>query len=109
MTTHQVELSGLPGDELIIKGLADLGQGITDTQEALLIAIARTKLSKMGIDVPKVAFSIQDAELKLYAVVGLVAQDAFREYKALKNRLGKFERALQLRITRHKLSQNNVA
>lgn len=95
-----VDLSGLPGEELISKGMRDLACGETRTQEALLVAMAATKLESLGLGVDKAAYEIEEPELELYRLLGEYHQDAYREYKALRNRLGRFERALQSRITR---------
>lgn len=92
-----VPWDGLPGAEIIQKGLKDLEANL-ETSEAFLVAMARTKLKKMSVNVPIQAFDIEDAELKLYISLG-DSQNAYREYNALRNRLGRFERALQSRIS----------
>jgi hypothetical protein len=49
-----MNLSELPGAELILPGLDDLSKGKTNTVESLLIAIAATRLTAAGLDIPKI-------------------------------------------------------
>ena len=91
---------GLPGEELISKGIDDLAAGENGTVEALLVAMARPKLRSLEVDVPRCADEVEDAELKLYALLGLTHEDAYNEYNALRRRLSRFEYALQARLGR---------
>ena len=104
MNRAPIDLEGLPGEELITKGLRDLCEGVLSSPEALLVAIVRTKLTELGVEVPASAFEVEDAELRLYATFPGTTQEAYREYKSLTHRLGKFERALQGRVLRREHS-----
>jgi hypothetical protein len=54
-----MNLSELPGSELILPGLDDLHNGKARTVGALLVAIASTRLTTAGLDIPKVSFVSQ--------------------------------------------------
>lgn len=95
-------LTGLPGETLVDQGLADLASGELETQASWLVAMARTKLRGLGLDVPPSADDVQDAELKLYALLLRTHSNPYREYNALRARLGRFERALEARVMREK-------
>ncbi|GIW72989.1 MAG: hypothetical protein KatS3mg102_2531 [Planctomycetota bacterium] len=91
----RIELDGLPGSELIEQGLADLAAG-RQTVPALLVAIARTRLRRLGLPVAPCA--IADPAVALYRL--LVHQQpagAFGRYNALLRRLDSFAHALERR------------
>lgn len=48
-----MNLNELPGAEIILPGLNDLHNGESNTIGALLIAIASTRLTEAGLDIPK--------------------------------------------------------
>jgi hypothetical protein len=54
---------GLPGGDVIDRGLSDLAAG-RETNEALLVALAAPRLRREGVPVP--AVSIRDADHRLY-------------------------------------------
>ncbi len=82
----------LPGAELIVEGLRDLGSGI-ETAPALLCMIGAARLRHVGIDVPE---GPADAELRLYALLrAQYPRDAYSRYNALIRRLISFERAAE--------------
>jgi hypothetical protein len=87
------QLSALPGGDLILKGLEDLGRG-TQSAEALLVLIGAPKLRSLGVDVPLHRHEASP-EHRLYE--WLSAEDgatAHGRYNALVRRLVSFERAL---------------
>ena len=92
--------NGLPAEDLVTQGLRDLGPPVMLTPEALLVCMARTKLLGLGVPVPPQAYDIEDAELKLYDLLCDSHEDAYGEYNALRRRLGRFERALEARVSR---------
>jgi hypothetical protein len=83
---------GLPGAELVERGLADLERGVVST-ESLLVSIGAPRLRSSGIAIPRTE---PDPEHRLYH---LLAQDdsdaAHARYNALVRRLVSFERALE--------------
>ena len=86
-----MELAGLPGGDLIERGLVDLTRG-RDTAEALLVAIGGPRLRRLGLPVP----ARPTPEHALYQV--LAADDpetAHSRYNALIRRLVSFERAAE--------------
>lgn len=86
-----VILEGLPGGEIVAKGLADLAAGV-ESLEALLVSIGRPRLTMLGIDVPK---PLLDAEHRLYEQLASDGPDnAHSRYNALVRQLVSFERAL---------------
>lgn len=90
-----LSLEGLPGQELVQTGLADLARGV-ESVEALLVAIARPRLLRLGIDVP--GDRVPDAELRLYQHLRRShPRDAYGRYNALLRRLVSFGRAAEHR------------
>jgi hypothetical protein len=82
----------LPGSELVEKGLEDLRAG-RDSTEALLVAIGRPRLARLGFDVPRV---YERPELLLYQRLSAKDADAAHgRYNALIRRLVSFERAAE--------------
>jgi hypothetical protein len=81
---------GLPGGELIRRGIADLARGAS-SMEALLVSIGATRLSRLGFVVPN---PISNAERRLYERLHAENADAAHSrYNALIRRLVSFERA----------------
>ena len=66
--------------------------------------MARTKPRGFGLRVPEAADGVRDAELELYELLCGTHDDPYREYKALRNRLGRFERALEARLGCERMS-----
>jgi hypothetical protein len=85
----------LPGAELILPGLRDLHNGESNTIGALLVAIAATRLTEAGLNIPKNHLA-PEPELTLYAYLQDEQEDAYPYYNALLNRLNSFCNALEL-------------
>ncbi len=85
MNTH-----GLPGAELVDKGLRDLLAGC-ETEESLLVSLAAPALRSVGLSVPS---PIVEPEVRLY---GLLASQhgagAHSRYNALVRQIVSFRRA----------------
>jgi hypothetical protein len=92
MPRHPLLERQLPGADLVAAGLDDLAAG-RDSAEALLVAIGRPRLMRLGFEVPA---RYAEPELQLYR--RLAAQDAeaaHSRYNALIRRLVSFERAAE--------------
>lgn len=88
-----MDLTGLPGAELIEKGLADLAGGIASV-EALLVAIGRPRLARLGLEIPN--HNHPEPEHELYLLLADSDSDsAHSRYNALIRRLVSFERAAE--------------
>lgn len=86
-----MDWSGLPGAELIERGLADLAAG-ADSEAALLVAIGAPRLRRLGFAIPEHA--IPRPEHRLYERLARSDPDsAHSRYNALLRRLVSFERA----------------
>ena len=86
-----MQLSGLPGGDLVEKGLRDLAEG-QETAEAMLVAIGAPRLRRLGFDVA----TLESPEHRLYAVLARDDSDrAHARYNALIRRLVSFERAAE--------------
>jgi hypothetical protein len=85
----------LPGSELILPGLEDLRQGRNNTIGSLLVAIASTRLTEAGLDIPKESL-VKEPELALYKYLQNERDDAYFYYNALLNSLNRFCSALEL-------------
>lgn len=90
-----MNLNELPGAETILPGLNDLHNGESNTIGALLIAIASTRLSEAGLDIPKDHLA-PEPELTLYTLLQDEREDAYTYYNALLNQLNSFCNALEL-------------
>lgn len=85
-----MEPTPLPGHELVLKGLDDLGRGVV-SEEALLVSIGAPRLRQAGIDVPE---PLTSPEHRLYDRLAAENGDAAHSrYNALVRRLVSFERA----------------
>ena len=83
----------LPGGDLIEGGLKDLTAGVESVQ-ALLVAIGKPRLGRLGFHVPEHAFAFP--ELRLYQNLSRSDPDAAHaQYNALIRRLVSFERAAE--------------
>ena len=84
-------MQGLPGGELIDKGLADLARN-EETVESLLVSIGSPRLRDLGVRLGAV---FEDPEHRLYALLGREHGDnAHGQYNALVRLLVSYERAL---------------
>ena len=87
-----MDLTDLPGSDLIASGLDDLRRGL-ETVPSLLVSIGAPRLRRLGHAVPP---GIPEPERRLYA---LLARDqpaaAHSRYNALIRRLVSFERAAE--------------
>ena len=82
----------LPGADLIVKGLSDLGHDRVTT-ESLLVSIGAPRLRAAGLTVPR---AIRNAEHRLYdRLASRHGNDAHSRYNAFIRRLVSFERALE--------------
>jgi hypothetical protein len=89
-----MELTLLPGHELVLRGISDLERGV-ESPEALLVSIGAPRLRQAGIDVAK---PFASAEHRLYDLLAAEDADAAHgRYNALVRRLVSFERALDAR------------
>ncbi|MCB9881823.1 MAG: hypothetical protein H6834_08545 [Planctomycetes bacterium] len=87
-----MDLRDLPGGELVERGLEDLRRG-NDSCEALLVSMARTRLTQLGIVVPLAA--LPDPELRLYRMLeASYGLGAHSKYNAWRRRLASFLRAV---------------
>jgi len=87
-----VELSHLPGGDLVAKGLRDLAAS-TETEEALLVSIAAHRLRGRGLPV---GAPLPEPEHRLYERLAREDPDsAHSRYNALLRRIASFESALE--------------
>ena len=86
-----MDYSMLPGGDLVRGGIEDLRAGI-ESPQALLVAIGRPRLSRLGVSVPDHPFAVP--ERRLYEHLSQADPDtAHPRYNALIRRLVSFERA----------------
>ena len=84
-------MDGLPGAELIAKGLTDLARG-EETVESLLVCIGGPRLRSLGVEFTS---PFENPEHRLYFLLGRTHGDnAHGQYNALVRRLVSYERAL---------------
>jgi hypothetical protein len=88
---EMVSFAGLPGADLVERGLADLTAGRVSI-EALLASVGAPRLQMLGVDVSR---PLDHPEHRLYELLSRDAGDAAHSrYNALIRRLVSFERAL---------------
>ena len=92
-------LSGLPGEELVREGLADLAAGRCITA-ACLVSIGSPRLCQAGLVVPDAPAPPAEPERELYRLLRHAGGDAYSRYNALLRRLVSFEQALDSRQSR---------
>ena len=87
-----MDFGGLPGADLVERGLADLESG-ADSAEALLVSIGAPRLEQAGVVLPR---RLPSPEHGLYLLLEAQHGDeAHSRYNALVRRLVSFERALE--------------
>lgn len=91
-------IGGLPGEELVLKGIEDLAAK-RHTVESCLVRIASHRLRRAGILTSTVA-SPENAELDLYQLLAGYGNEAHSKYNSLIRRLVSFEQALDHLISR---------
>ncbi len=89
-------LEGLPGADLVRRGLEDLAHARA-TPEAALIEVARSRLRSLELPVPEAPTAPGDAELRLYARLGACHpdRDPYVLYCAWLDQLDSFLSALE--------------
>lgn len=88
-----MSFEGLPGGDLVEKGLRDLSEG-RNTAEALLVSIGARRLRDAGVPVPE--RTLPDPERRLYELLAREDEDsAHSRYNALVRRLVSFEDAAE--------------
>jgi hypothetical protein len=88
-----MDLTALPGGDLVQEGLADLARG-AETIPALLVWIGAPRLRQLGLQVPESPYEIP--EHRLYEVLAESDSDsAHSRYNALIQRLVSFENAAE--------------
>ncbi len=92
-------IAGLPGEELILPGLRDLEGGRVSSPEALLVLIARSRLTQAGLGFLETLEGVSASpESLLYARLSARdAESAYGLYNSLKRRLDSFVRGLEMR------------
>ena len=89
-----MELTSLPGHELVLRGIDDLARRV-ESPEALLVSMGAPRLRRAGIEVPE---PFESPSHRLY---GLLAEEdpdsAHGRYNALVRQLVSFERAADAR------------
>lgn len=93
MTADEL-MTGLPGEELLREGLADVRAG-RSTVAACLVAIGQIRLRRAALIDTELS---GDAELQLYRLLRLSGGDAYSRYNALLRQLISFEQALDRRM-----------
>ena len=88
-----MDLTALPGGDLVQQGLEDLSQGV-ESLPALLVSIGAPRLRRIGLPVPAEAFA--SPEHRLYMKLAETGSDsAHSRYNALVRRLVSFESAAE--------------
>jgi hypothetical protein len=94
----QARYAGLPGEEIVQKGLADLHAGV-ESVESLLVQIGRPRLESLGVPLPAAARN-PEADRALYKRLSAThGYGAHSQFNSLVRRLVSFERALAQRVS----------
>ena len=89
-------IAGLPGEDLVRRGLADFAAGRC-TIASCLVAMASPRLRRADLIRGDPPFWQADAEHRVYQMLLQGGGDAFSRYNALLRELGSFENALDRR------------
>lgn len=90
---HLESYRGLPGVDLVTRGVEELESG-RETQEAMLVAMAAPRLRAVGVEVPDVR--IERPSHRLYDLLAAEHSDsAHGRYNALVGRIVSFARAAE--------------
>jgi hypothetical protein len=84
--------SGLPGHELVSRGLADLTAGC-ESEASLLVTMAAPRLRSLGFDVPHAEG--ERSSHRLYELLTERDEGAHSRYNALVGRMVSFVRAAE--------------
>lgn len=98
-------MKGLPGEQLVRQGLADLKAGL-HTVPSCLVRIARRRLTRAGLIDPSDSSESSPArepELELYALLKEEEGDAYSRYNSLLRELISFENAVDHRLHNQKV------
>jgi hypothetical protein len=91
--TLRVDLTSLPGADLIQAGLEDAAAG-RETMASLLVALGAPRLRRAGLEVPD--FAVEDPDYRLYHLLAAEDSDsAHSRYNALLRQLTSFARAFE--------------
>lgn len=91
------DLDGLPGAARIERGLHDLNEG-RDSTEALLVAVAASRLRALGLSLPESSALPAEPDLRLYeSLRGHPTGDPYFRYNALRRELDSFISCLETR------------
>ena len=88
---------GLPGEDLVRRGLADYQTGRRSV-ESYLVQIARPRLENCGLLPVEPSNDATEHELELYRLLREAGGDAYARYNALLGELSSFENALDRRV-----------
>ena len=87
---------GLPGEDLVRRGLADYHAG-RRSAESFLVQMARPRLTDCGL-LPAESEALAEPELELYRLLREQGGDAYARYNALSRELVSFGNALDRRV-----------
>lgn len=97
---ERVELAGLPGGALALRGIDDLAVG-RETVESLLALLGHRRMGRAGLDFEIEPGAEVDADYRLYALLGAEhGRETHGRSNALLAELVSFERALERRHCR---------
>ncbi|MEN3940285.1 hypothetical protein WJU23_03250 [Prosthecobacter sp. SYSU 5D2] len=100
MPDDALRFDGLPGADLILRGLGDLA-ACKESEEAFLVRIASPKLQRCGVPVQVTSQQALEADHALYFLLAQEhGNEAHGRYNALLRELVSFERALEQRMSR---------
>ncbi len=99
MKANSGAFAGLPGEELVSRGLIDLAQGeLSDC--ALLVLIAAPRLRALGLEVPVRHFAVPTEHLLYEQLETRLGAGAHSYYNSLLRRITSFAHALELELSR---------
>ena len=96
------ELAGLPGADLVVRGMSEI-RGAELTECALLVLIAAPRLRHLGLDVPERNDIPRPYEHQLFGLLERThGKAAYSRYGSLIRRLTSFSRSLAARRAQHR-------
>lgn len=100
-------IAGLPGENLVRRGLADYQTG-RRSAESFLVQISRPRLVDCGLLSPDKAAGVAEPELELYRLLRQEGGDAYARYNALSREMVSFGMALDRRVRESRQSEEQT-
>jgi hypothetical protein len=88
------DLEAFPAGARVSRGLTDLAAGHL-TVDALMVSVAASRLSELGLSIPPQPMRPREPELSLYKLLCVRSEDPYSAYRAILRELDSFISCLE--------------